>query len=745
MPRESFNTEGDDGETGGPTASELYSAAMSSLGGSRRTPSTEGEGLPDDGGVVRRANQFVSRINASQMELMAVRGEELRNAIRTRAGELYRNRFPHLRPAFGKKCEECGLEHEGEPGECDSCGSGDLRDPSVAQRREAEDFFRRVNREGQSLRGLYEFLAEDGGRLGVWVHLVRHRYGVIDGEVIEEPFELVRADPKRVKPVVDADGRIGGHWWACPIHREIRDREGMLEVDGECPECGADLREVFYAEVEMPGDTDEADVEDVYFENEVVTHADFNRRAHGLDGLSPVASNWLSQSVLWWMKVYAAGFYDQQHGDRYPGKIAFLHTTNKEAVEKQLEEQKDRAREDPYAEGFVYNEVPERGGETNSAQVVDMLGDKFLGQSEQIREALKKDVRRAYGVSDAQDNDLSDAGGLNNEGLQLEISDRDRASTQQRLSEGPLRKLMRVLGFDEWELGFVPENTRGMEMDQKQVADAVSTAEQSGVAYEVTDGQFRVADTDGVVEPEPEGEEGGGGMMPEPDVAPPGEPLEQSLRWLEDAHRDVVWADGLSTEAEPEWEDSDDMPEFVANLVEQAIPEADFVAPEGVDGGEWDEFLGDQLTQRQGWSLESIVGNAAERFGLDVGELEQPVRTSVAETLNTAREIGYEREGDDATGRAFKWIGPRDGRTTDACRYIKELTNPDVGAGEMVARHGVPAYLEEAGRPVRLDTLKRLVKDVSSEFFPDYDTDGTTAHWHERHTFVEDHDMEPQA
>ncbi len=85
--------------------------------------------------------------------------------------------------------------------ECPKCG-GETDDPDPAQKAEAKAFFRRVNKEGQSLSELYQELAKDAGRLGGWVHIVRYNYGNPFGVLMKEPVELKRADPKRLKPVV---------------------------------------------------------------------------------------------------------------------------------------------------------------------------------------------------------------------------------------------------------------------------------------------------------------------------------------------------------------------------------------------------------------------------------------------------------------------------------------------------------------------------------------------------------------
>jgi hypothetical protein len=276
------------------------------------TPDASPDDDQDAGGVIRRSNEFRSRLGPVMLESIGLAGMELSKANERRARDLYRNKFPLLVPAFERRCQQCEAEFDDDGlQECPVCGGTDLREPDPQQRSEARRFFETVNKEGQSLQELYQSLARDAGRQGGWVHLVRYNYGVINGELLQEPIELVRADPKRVKPVVDEDGRIGGYWWTCPIHRQ----ESKSRAPGHCAQCGAEKREVFWAEVESVGRS--ASAKGLYFEDEVVDYAAFNERLSGHDWLSPVEHLWKRQAILEWMNSYAAAFFDDQNTDRY--------------------------------------------------------------------------------------------------------------------------------------------------------------------------------------------------------------------------------------------------------------------------------------------------------------------------------------------------------------------------------------------------------------------------------------------
>lgn len=709
-------------------------------------------GKEEAGGVVTRANEFMSSLGPVALEAVGLHGMEIAKANAKRAGELYRNKFPLLTPRYSCKCDECGAEFDEDVDRCQHCDCSNLSEPSAKQRTRADQFFREVNREGQSLRQLYKFLARDGGRLGIWLHVVKKTYTYWDkpsltvggetvierGTVHEHAVELVRGDPKRIKPVVDENGRIGNWWWACPV---CEDRvESMQDEPGHCAEHGVALREVHYAEVDKVGGTEP---EKVYFADEVVDYAPFEPRLAGKDGLSPIDSLWLRQAILQWMALYAGSFFDMKGGNRYPGKLLLVHTTNAQAFEKSLDQAQDEADEDPYAQGIVYNEVPAGADSVDQAQVIDMMSDEILGKSDQLKQDYKSDIRSRYGLVDAQDSELSDAGGLNNEGLQMAINDRDKATTHQDLMEGPLRKLMDALGFDDWDIRFVPPERPEEEPSTLETMRATALAEQNGLAYSIEDGRLEIQDTDGVVEPEPDPAGDGPGSSgpddgPPTDVIPPdADPAQQTsgstnvdaaIRHLEGMQRGLVWGEsdplGLDQQASQSvWTDAGDMPQFVKELIEEALQAGavylgEYDAP-NVTGQAVKRFFEEKLDQPQGWSRRSLINDFADRFQLSEQQAADTLETQLTNVLNKAREEGYEQQG-DTDDRVFKWVGPADDEKTDACWELLRETNPRFG-----------------GTPRPLDELEALVAQKREEHYPKFGGAEWSVHWGERDTFVE--------
>ncbi|MDX1744381.1 MAG: hypothetical protein R3324_00450, partial [Halobacteriales archaeon] len=121
-----------------------------------------------------------------------------------------------------------------------------------------------------------------------------------------------------------------------------------------------------------------------------------------------------------------------------------------------------------------------------------------------------------------------------------------------------------------------------------------------------------------------------------------------------------------------------------------------------------------------GWTISGLaeqLGNIAPdttRF-----ERERIARTETQSWVTHAREKWYREDFEAEEEALFIWQGPEDHRTTEACSWLKDQTNPQYG-----------------GTPRTLDELQGLVEEAQAEYFPDLDTRRWTVHPYERHTIV---------
>jgi len=198
-------------------------------------------------------------------------------------------------------------------------------------------------------------------------------------------------------------------------------------------------------------------------------------------------------------------------------------------------------------------------------------------------------------------------------------------------------------------------------------------------------------------------------------------------RYLLDVHASQITPETVDDIQKAAWTGDQSVPDYVFDAIKWAIEKGGAVfrdfdsIPDDVED-EVKGLLETNLTQPQGWSLDSIVDDAQEVFpGVDKSDLETVFRTETASVLNTAREKGYEDRGNADTNDVFYWEGAEDSRITDACKELMKLTNP---------RHG--------GTPRPMDELVQLEKQVHNKYFESLDFRRHIIHPNERKTFVRD-------
>ena len=202
-----------------------------------------------------------------------------------------------------------------------------------------------------------------------------------------------------------------------------------------------------------------------------------------------------------------------------------------------------------------------------------------------------------------------------------------------------------------------------------------------------------------------------------------------------DAHRTQIQPASVDDIEKRAWTRDDAVPDYVQDAISNVIDRgAIFERFESIPNTLRDKFegvLSDNLTQPQGWSLDSIVDDLQDAFpGTDEDDLETIARTETTSVLNQAREEGYESR-DDADRYVYYWQGPGDSRTTDLCEDLKIATGQESGS--------VEANISEVpGEPVDMSTLVRLEREISDYHFPDLSFRKHVPHINCRHTFVRD-------
>jgi len=202
--------------------------------------------------------------------------------------------------------------------------------------------------------------------------------------------------------------------------------------------------------------------------------------------------------------------------------------------------------------------------------------------------------------------------------------------------------------------------------------------------------------------------------------------------WCLKAHREQVQPDSVDDIEKRSWSGDQSVPEFVKDAIREAIDRgAIFDQFESLPGQVRDRveaIFEENLTQPQGWSLESLTDDLSDAFpGVDRDNLETVARTESGAVLNRSREIGYE-DRDRAGEFKYKWTGPSDSRETDACAFMKRGSS---------AVDDAPRQFEGTeNTPLSMPDLKKLEREAAQFYFPNLSfRDDHVLHPNERHTF----------
>lgn len=167
-----------------------------------------------------------------------------------------------------------------------------------------------------------------------------------------------------------------------------------------------------------------------------------------------------------------------------------------------------------------------------------------------------------------------------------------------------------------------------------------------------------------------------------------------------------------------------DVPDMVQSNLREAIWGGSLFSDiESIDSSqrtELQEFMVETL-DASGWTTDELA-EKIEELGVDPQRAETIARSETAAAVNSAREDGYADRGLDDEPQ-FQWVGVDDNRTTEACTWLKEQTNPDFG-----------------GRPVTLKELQDLIAEAprhDPEMSADLARPSTyVVHPNERHTYT---------
>lgn len=343
-------------------------------------------------------------------------------------------------PRFKVKCPICKTEFDTEEETCTQCPNIPLITPDPAQQQLLKPFLLEANKAEQTLIQVLEeieFDLEDYDN--AYMVLIKEYFsGPAATKTLSRVVELMRGNPMLFRIVSDLSGRRGGRWWVCPIPAH---RPRVSEEPGKCrePLCNLMMEEVTYVELIHDG----SGIINRYIRGEVIHFSKYNPSR--LYGVSPVLTVWILVRTLVLMDRFVEKLYEK---GRLKG-ILGVTTKNPGALKTWWEETQARLRSDPHYLPLVGIESETGRGRFEFVSLMESLQDLNYNETKRF---IREQITALFGVSNIFLADTSTGGGLNNEGLQIAVTDRAVEDGQSVWHTNAFPKLLLALGIKDWEL-----------------------------------------------------------------------------------------------------------------------------------------------------------------------------------------------------------------------------------------------------------------------------------------------------
>ena len=340
---------------------------------------------------------------------------------------------------FVSKCVECEAEFHQEVDSCKACG-GEVRKADKSQIEYADAILKGGNRMTQNFIDVLREIEMD-------LNIVDDAYLVLTKEYFIDPAtkqpmffrirEVSRADPIFMRIISDKRGIRGGSQYTSLIDRSFR----TSDPDAVCPVSGMQVVPIHYINLAGVGNGQ------VYTEGEIIHISKWSPSK--LYGRSPVATMWRQVNTLIAMDNYVYSAYQKR---RMPRGVMVIKSSNMETVERTARNIQEHLERDP-------SYVPTIGVETESGrgglEYVRMMDTLEELQYIPIKDDIRQRISAYYGVSNVFMNDVS-GGGLNNEGMQIVVTNRALAYAQSIYNRHLFPLLLDAFGVNEWTITLNP-------------------------------------------------------------------------------------------------------------------------------------------------------------------------------------------------------------------------------------------------------------------------------------------------
>ena len=324
-----------------------------------------------------------------------------------------------------------------------------------AERRKIIQFLDRCNANGQSILDVCKQIEDDINIIDDGYMLFVFDYTFENGAPEpsgRELVEVIRIDPKYMSlvmneqdiPGMDNDGNF---LMSCPGNRTQLHVVPPEQVDQAFdPRSGQKLQRVYYKHKNTKG------AEVFYFEDEIAHRSRYVPSTRL--GYAPVITLWEKVQILMAMDQYMQELYQ---GQRPPKSLMLIRTSNKESLRAAWDDMLERARQNKHLPGMLGIQGGGAQGDSGRfAEFFDLMKGLDEMQYIEARQEMRSQIGAYFGVAPIFQNDVSTGGGLNNEGLQITVTNRASQRAQTDYNDFFFKRLLRAMGYAHWVLTLKP-------------------------------------------------------------------------------------------------------------------------------------------------------------------------------------------------------------------------------------------------------------------------------------------------
>ena len=354
--------------------------------------------------------------------------------------EIFRRGY-YWEKKFQHKCISCGEEYSHEVEQCTLCG-GETRTPDVNQLLYPKYLLEQQNSMEQDFMHVLQEIEKDLNIVDdAFMILVKEYY--VDPETSDIKFyrvkEVIRGDPIFMRIISDKRGVRGGRYKVCPLHRAQISYPGQ---DDKCTICGNNMQEAHYANMAGSGKTQ------YYLDGEVIHISKYNPSK--LYGRSPVNTMWRQAMTLTAMDNYMYTAYQKR---RSPKGIISVTTDNLESMKSFWKSVDEKMERDPHYIPKVGIESSTGRGGVNWVKFMDTLEEM---QYIAVRDEMRNRIAAFFGVSSIFMIDSGKSGGLNNEGMQILVTNRAVEFGQKVYTQVLFPRMLKQMDVTDWKLTLYP-------------------------------------------------------------------------------------------------------------------------------------------------------------------------------------------------------------------------------------------------------------------------------------------------